>query len=100
MSRWKASWIPFVLDELTRGVDPLKARESLAAGLPTLGTQLPALARLPLVSLVDSVADVSRVLADIVQSDGIALRAMRRQAMQAESWTARAKTLRQVALAA
>jgi hypothetical protein len=100
MSRWRASWIPFVLDELTRGVDPLKARESLAAGLPTLGTGMPALARLPLVNIVDSAAEVSRVLADILHSDGSETRALRRRAMQSESWAARAQTLRRVALQA
>lgn len=98
MSRWRASWIPFVLDELTRGVDPLKARESLTAGLPTLGTRMPALERLPGVDIVDSATAVARALASIVRTDTSETRARRRQAMQAESWNARAETLRRVAL--
>jgi len=98
MSRWRASWIPFVLDELTRGVDPLKARESLAAGLPTLGTRMPALERLPQVSVVDSAAEVARALAGILKTDDPKARAHRRDAMRSESWDARAETLRKVAL--
>lgn len=98
MSRWRASWIPFVLNELTRGVDPLKARESLAAGLATLGTRMPSLERLPEVSVVDTAPDVTAALANIVQTDSSESRMSRRQAMHAESWAARASTLRKVVL--
>lgn len=46
MSDWAAAWIPFRLNELTRGVNPLKAREYLAAGLACHCTPLPEVAAL------------------------------------------------------
>jgi glycosyltransferase involved in cell wall biosynthesis len=49
--------IPFVQDEVTRNADPIKVYEYLAAGLPVVATDLPALRRLgDLVRLADSPA--------------------------------------------
>jgi hypothetical protein len=97
LSGWRASWIPFALTELTRGVDPLKARESLAAGLPTLATPLPALAAVPEIELVRDAEDVVRALASVLQTDTPARRAARRASVAGETWAARAALLRDIA---
>jgi glycosyltransferase involved in cell wall biosynthesis len=91
---WDAAWIPFRVDELTRGVNPVKLREYLAAGLPTLSTPLPSAAEVGEVTIGSDAADVVRWLEHEVAADDPAARARRRLAMTSHSWQARAATLR------
>lgn len=95
LGRWRAAWIPFVINELTEAVNPLKVREYLAAGLPTLSTPLPEVAALPSAQIVRSANEVARCLAAIVANDSAEQRAKRRESVRGDSWAARAQTLRQ-----
>jgi len=95
IAHWRAAWLPFCVSELTRGVNPLKAREYLAAGLPCISTPLPELAALPQVSVGASAKDVIHFLETEVAADTEAKRLARRTAMLEHSWSARATSLRE-----
>jgi hypothetical protein len=95
IAHWRAAWLPFCVSELTRGVNPLKAREYLAAGLPCISTPLPELAALPQVSVAASAKDVVHFLESEVAADSEAKRLARRAAMLEHSWSARATSLRE-----
>lgn len=95
IAHWRAAWLPFCVSELTRGVNPLKAREYLAAGLPCISTPLPELAALPQVSVGASAKDVTHFLESEVAADTEAKRLARRAAMLEHSWRARATSLRE-----
>jgi len=82
--------IPFVQNELTLRVNPLKLREYLAAGLPVVSTPLPEISRYDgLVRLATTreqfLAGIEAALAE--RSEDQARR--RREAMRPESWEAR-----------
>ena len=95
IGHWSAAWIPFCRSTLTEGVNPLKLREYLAAGLPTASTPLPEVRALgDDVTLVETAADVSTWLAGSVAADTAAARQARRDRMAAHDWSARAATLR------
>jgi hypothetical protein len=91
---WDAAWVPFRINELTRGVNPVKLREYLAAGLPTFSTPLPSAAEVGEVTIGEDAADVVRWLARDVATDDAAARARRKAAMTSHSWRARATALR------
>ena len=46
-ARFDVALVPFVLNELTRAVNPIKLREYLSAGLPVVSTALPEIIALP-----------------------------------------------------
>lgn len=78
--------IPFVINDLTRSVNPIKLREYLAAGLPVVATPLPEVARnQPYVTVADGpdgfVAAIESALAQ--PSD---LRTARSRSMAGETW--------------
>jgi len=54
--------IPFVVDDLTEGVSPLKMYEYLAAGVPVVATPLPACVEHPLVATAATVASFEDAL--------------------------------------
>lgn len=95
IAHWRAAWLPFRVSELTRGVNPLKAREYLAAGLPCISTPLPELAALPQVAVGASAKDVIHFLECEALADTEGKRLARRAAMLEHSWSARAASLRQ-----
>ena len=85
--------IPFVLNELTESVNPIKLREYLAAGLPVVSTGLPEVRRYePLATIADGpdafVAAVQRCLAEPA-----AKRLARSQAVADESWRRKIDTI-------
>jgi glycosyltransferase involved in cell wall biosynthesis len=86
--------IPFVLDRLTEGVNPIKLREYLAAGRPVVSTAMPEV--LPYGDVVSIAADpaefaeaVVRVLND-PDADSPEAQARRRARVEDESWDAAA----------
>lgn len=94
ISHWAAAWIPFKINDLTVGVNPLKVREYLAAGLPTHCTPLPEVSDLRNQIFVTS--DAEQVVAWLWQSlrgDSVELRKKRRAGVENESWKARANAL-------
>ena len=93
IGHWRAAWMPFRMDELTAQVNPLKLREYLAAGLPTASTPLPELGDYP-VTPIRTAADVLAWLDEVEAHDSPTARAARRAHVRADSWIARAATLR------
>jgi glycosyltransferase involved in cell wall biosynthesis len=92
LSRWRATWIPFRIDDLTKAVNPLKLREGLAAGLPTFSTPMPE-ARLAEVTTGTTAEEVLAWLRGPVLADDAASRARRRASVASDGWDARATLL-------
>jgi hypothetical protein len=99
VSHWDAAWIPFVVDELTRAVNPVKLREYVAAGLPTFSTPMPSACEVPQVTVGATSDEVSRWLGGVVTQDTRWQRQRRRSAMADHTWAARADELRRAAFA-
>ena len=86
------AFLPFRRDRLTAGVDPIKAYEFLAAGLPVVATPLPELAKFesgihPAESAADFSAGLDQALAGVAEP---AARAGLSAAVAGHSWAARA----------
>ncbi|MBU0678812.1 MAG: hypothetical protein KJ626_11935 [Verrucomicrobia bacterium] len=97
ISGWDAAWVPFQINSLTEGVNPLKLREYLAAGLPSMCTPLPEAYRLgDVVSIVKDGEDIERFLREVVPDDSETRRKDRRDSVKKDSWAARAAELREV----
>ncbi|MGF1547047.1 MAG: hypothetical protein ACFCUG_06950 [Thiotrichales bacterium] len=95
---WSCAWIPMVVNPLTEAVNPLKAREYLAAGLPTQSVPLPEVRELAqggdLLIESDPAAIVAWMECEFA-TDNEARRLARRAAVAADSWTMRSHQLRQ-----
>jgi glycosyltransferase involved in cell wall biosynthesis len=87
--------LPFVQNELTAAVDPLKVYEYLAAGRPVVATPLPALARCgDLIERVTSAPEAVAVIARLLATPADDATRLRRLAFAAEhTWTARAAAI-------
>ncbi len=95
IAHWRAGWVPFEVTTLTEGVNPLKLREYLAAGLPAASTALPeAVALSEDVHIVRTPGDLTTWLRGAVAQDDSTARAARREGMRAHGWSARAEALR------
>jgi glycosyltransferase involved in cell wall biosynthesis len=81
--------IPFKRDQVTHHADPIKAYEYLAAGLPVVATDMPALRRLlDVVWLADSVESFERAI-ELALAHGSDGRVARQQKAAKHSWAAR-----------
>jgi glycosyltransferase involved in cell wall biosynthesis len=87
MQAFDVCLVPFTRNRLTAAVNPIKLREYLAAGRPTVASALPEVE--PYVDVVELVADggdwaaaVARAVAD----DGESRRSERRRRVTGESW--------------
>lgn len=83
-------WIPYLIDERMKFVNPLKLREYLSAGLPVVSTAVPEVQRYPALCTIastpaETIAAIERALAD----GSPAARRARSQAMTSETWAAR-----------
>ncbi|MGJ8669988.1 MAG: glycosyltransferase family protein [Oceanococcus sp.] len=95
ITHWDAAWVPFLVNELTLAVNPIKLREYLAAGLPTLSTPLPESEKLqPWAQIAIDSDAVTQWLDTLVLNDSKQQRIARRQAMQSHTWQARSQQLR------
>ncbi|MFH1129969.1 MAG: glycosyltransferase [Pseudomonadota bacterium] len=86
--------IPFVVNELTHHVNPIKLREYLSAGLPVVSTSLPEVRHY---SNVCTVADDYNAfligLEKAVKDDSKSAREKRSQSMKKETWEAKVDAL-------
>lgn len=95
IAHWDAAWLPFQRSALTEAVNPLKVREYLAAGLPTLSVGLPEVASLPFVKVITAAADVAAVLPGMVEGDSPDRRRERRASVRQHGWEARCRLLKE-----
>ncbi|HUB35245.1 MAG TPA: glycosyltransferase [Solirubrobacteraceae bacterium] len=84
-----AGIIPYTRNELTRSIFPMKVYEYLAAGLPVVATELPALADVPEVLVAHDAAEMARLLERELAHDSPERRARRSAAAAAHSWERR-----------
>jgi hypothetical protein len=98
IQHWQAAWLPFQVNQLTEHVDPLKIREYLAAGLPTLTTPLPAVSSLGRSVVVTTTSrDVAPFL-NMARAESASDRTLRRENIAPQSWASRAKVFRRTIL--
>lgn len=88
LRRMDAGLIPFVINEFTRAINPLKLYEYLAVGLPVIATRLPELERFRgLVHLENNdPAEFARGIEQILSVDRSSLRSESVSAAQLYSW--------------
>lgn len=84
-----AAIIPYVLNELTASVFPMKVYEYLAAGLPVVATPLASIRAVREVSFASTGAEMANALDHAMASDGPARRAARAAAAASHSWESR-----------
>src|SRR5207244_1989459 len=81
--------IPFKRNQLTYHADPIKAYEYLAAGLPVVATDLPALRRVAhVVRLADSATSFLAAI-ELTIAEGNTGRAVRQAEAATHDWTSR-----------
>src|SRR5690606_37270561 len=91
--------IPYLIDERTKFVNPIKLREYLSAGLPVVSTAVPEAKRYePLCAIAGDAEAFERAVARAIDDDDPARRAARSEAMRSETWPLKvAEFLRRVA---
>lgn len=93
---WSAAWIPFEVSPLTDAVNPLKLREYLAAGLPTMSTPMPEAKAMTGDTDLFCAADPQAVAAWLDRSlatDDAEARKRRRDSVMGDGWRSRAAEL-------
>ena len=90
LSRFDVATIPFRLNPLTLGADPIKLYEYLAAGLPVVSSRLPETLRFEnLMHYYDNAADFVRAIELALAERGKAERRERKLAVKDETWESR-----------
>ncbi|HUB76363.1 MAG TPA: glycosyltransferase, partial [Solirubrobacteraceae bacterium] len=84
-----AGLIPYALNELTRGIFPMKVYEYLAAGLPVVATPLPALADIGAIATAPDAEGIARLLDEALAADTPERRLARSRAAAEHSWEQR-----------
>jgi glycosyltransferase involved in cell wall biosynthesis len=84
-----AGLIPYVRNELTASIFPMKVYEYLAAGLPVIATPLPAIEGVQEVLTAPDAGGVIRLLEQALAEDSPERRAERSRAAAAHSWDRR-----------
>ena len=90
--------IPFVLNDLTKAVNPLKLMEYYAIGMPVISTRLPDILDVPgPLYFADTHEEYGNRLDEILRSDMPELRRQAKEVAQQNSWAARAESFMQFA---
>lgn len=97
LQTFSAGIIPFVKDDLTRGIYPMKINEYLAAGLPVVSTNFGDMSDFAgLVKITDEKEDFLNALKEEIAGDNAAKRASRLQTAESNTWEKRAGELSDV----
>jgi glycosyltransferase involved in cell wall biosynthesis len=92
LSTFHAGLIPFVENDFTRGIYPLKINEYLAAGIPVILTRFSDLSEFEdIASICDSHEEFSQLLGQEVEEDNLSRRRQRVEIAQTNSWPGRWK---------
>jgi glycosyltransferase involved in cell wall biosynthesis len=95
LAAFDVAMIPFVENELTFAVDPVKVYEYLAAGRPVVSSRLPELARFADVVRIASGADEFAAQIDAALADGPDEAAKRQAAVRGHDWSDRIRVIEQ-----
>jgi glycosyltransferase involved in cell wall biosynthesis len=89
LRRMDAGLIPFVINDFTSAINPLKLYEYLAVGLPVVSTRLPELERFGGLVRLESgdATGFARAIEEILSRDRSSLRSQLITAVQPYSWT-------------
>jgi glycosyltransferase involved in cell wall biosynthesis len=83
--------IPYVLNDWTRAVDPLKLLEYLAAGIPVVSTPLPEVRKYAAaITLASGPTEFAHAVVAVCVSDRPALQRARQQVARQQTWEHRA----------
>jgi glycosyltransferase involved in cell wall biosynthesis len=82
----RAAIIPYLLNDLTASIFPMKVYEYLAAGLPTVATRLPSLIGTEGITFASDAAGFDHALEDAMAQDGPQARVQRAQLAAGHSW--------------
>jgi hypothetical protein len=85
---------PFVLNQLTESVNPLKVREYLAAGLPVVSTNIPEMKNIGGCRVAKDQYEFIRMVEDALKNPGS--RSEISASMKNEGWEARVEKLREI----
>lgn len=89
----QAAIVPYLLNQLTAGIFPMKVYEYLAAGLAVVATPLPALQGVEGISLAADAAAFARRLDRLMSEDCPDARAARSRLAEGHSWEARMREI-------
>lgn len=92
----QAAVIPYLLNQLTASIFPMKIYEYLAAGLPVVATPLPSLAGVEGISFAASASETAASLARALSEDEPALRGARAALADGHSWEGRMREIADV----
>ncbi|MCX6031096.1 MAG: glycosyltransferase [Chloroflexi bacterium] len=94
IARWDVGLIPYRINEETRHASPLKLYEYLAAGLPVVSADVPAVRPFAgLIEITGGPEETAAAVARALAADSPAARAGRRAAVHEHSWDARVEVL-------
>lgn len=94
-----AGIIPFIKNEFTRYIYPMKMNEYLAMGLPVVMTDFAAIGDIEhLISVADDVVSFENALEKVVTNDTIQDRKLRSKIGQSNSWKIKAEELEEILL--
>jgi len=97
MGSFSIGIIPFVKNEFTRHIYPLKINEYLALGLPVITTSFSNLAAFGgIIKIADQTEEFITAIQNELKSDSIAQMTFRKKIASQNSWANRAKQLNQV----
>lgn len=88
-----AGLIPYVQNQLTASIFPMKVYEYLAAGLPVASTPLASLVDIPDVQVGENAGELALVLDELLSADSDAERQRRSRAAASHSWESRMNDL-------
>ncbi len=88
-----AGLIPYARNELTGSIFPMKVYEYLAAGLPVVATELPALANVSEVAKAPDAQGMAQMLDEALATDTPERRRERSVAATAHSWEQRLREI-------